>query len=289
MRKRDVWHFSPDPVGEAMANLLYHFTVDTDNLGPLNPRLDPYTYGKICEHRRNAEEMLRGVALLEHLQLGSFHVTDDPSVVIYALDKKLDLMEQRSSYGEICGGLYVSLEVGKWESVSRKKWDFLEGLGAEAKKTLYVSLRNELFHEAATHYITASEYDYALKNLDHWLNEGNPFGVVNVANQPYNINVQHHAKKTGVAEPFVPIAVKVEFKGRYLDLSERPANDEVAYLAAHVLEREENSLRQYDVCKVLRQQGWDGAFTRSGHSSARPELVIWNGGKIIRFGEWTRG
>lgn len=274
MAKRGVLHWSPDPIGEALGNL-EKFTIDSSLFGS-KEYIDKAIYKMI------------GAAVPEDGgYFTAWHVTDNPFEVEHVLARGGDLLE-RSYPRHQCGGLSVSSAPDFWKGVSRKKWDFLKDLPLQDAQKLWQAIQTELKRQLGTHYITGSEWETAMEHLAGWFHNRNPYGVVMVSNQPYNINVQDLAKTLGIAKPFEPRVVQVNFHGRYLDMTDREANDEASYLASKVLGKEEGALTEEEVCNVLRAKGWDGAFSRGGFST-NPELAIWNAGKILNFGGWSRG
>lgn len=275
MPVRDVLHWTPDPIGEAKRNL-EQITVDSEELG---------------------SEELRGWARMKMQAAadvnddGTFtawYVTDDRFEVEHVLSKRQKLWEGRY-LGSICPGLYLTTYTGSRERHSRKRWAFLKDLDQEGVAKLHQAIRSELLRETTERYITEWEYTRAMDSLDRWLeNKEHDYGVLHVGDQPYNIDVPKIAKDIGVAEPGKPDVIQVYFEGRYLDLTEKDANEEAAFLTGAVLGKEPGAVTRDEVCDVLRAEGWDGAFTRTGFSTSA-EIVIWNGDKIMRYGGWRRG
>lgn len=214
--------------------------------------------------------------------LTAFHVTDDPALVLGILEHHGDLQETRP-YGNLCGGLYLSGCPDFWASRSRKQWDFIETLDPEKQEQLRVLILANLAEEVGSGYITRSEYESAVNIVQEWKRTGYWHPIVIVAGQPFNVNIQRLATEHGIAQPFSPIYVDVDFRGRYLELMDRAIWEAAEDLASETLGISDAMMQREDVCRALREHGWDGAFTRSSMGSD-PELVLWNGEAINSFG-----
>lgn len=215
--------------------------------------------------------------------LRAWHVTDEPEKVKELLQTSGEFYPRE---GDLCSGLYVSASPNYWRGRSTKRWDFMKELSPEARGVLYTAIYDRLVDEASSRYITGSEFENAQRIVaqammsDYW-----PVVSI-VADQPYNINIQELAKSLGLAEPFQPIAVPVDFVGRYLEFNTRRAID--AY--QELLKKRYGTLKDVtraDLCDMLEEYGWDGIYTASGFGT-NPELVIWDPRNVVTFGDWGR-
>ncbi len=214
--------------------------------------------------------------------LKAFHVTDDPSLVLGILERGGDLQETRP-YGNLCGGLYLSGCPDFWAGRSRKQWDFIETLDPEKQERLRILILAKLAEEIDSGYITSPEYENAINIVQEWRRTGYWHPIVIVAGQPFNVNIQRLAIENGIAQPFSPIYVEVDFRGRYLELMDRGIWTAAEDLASETLGISDAMMQREDVCRGLREHGWDGAFTRASMGTD-PELVLWNGEAINTFG-----
>ena len=215
--------------------------------------------------------------------LRAFHVTDDPGSVIELLKSQGDFYARE---GDLCGGLYVSAVPHFWEGRSEKKWDFLGKMSRETRGALYQEIYDRLVDQANSGYITTNEFASAERDMAMAMT-GDYWQVLSiVANQPYNINIPKMAKELGLATPFEPHYVQVDFVGRYLEFNTKRA---IQASEALLLIRHENleGLSRLDLCNMLKEYGWDGVFTKASMGT-NPELVIWSGEKVIGFGDWAR-
>lgn len=214
--------------------------------------------------------------------LRSFHVTDNPDPVIEILKTGGDFYARE---GDLCGGLYVSAVPHFWEGRSNRKWDFLPGMSKDDRGTLYQAVYDRLVDEINSGYITQSEFEAAQRDVAQAMT-GDFWQILTiVANQPYNINIPKLAKDLGLATPFDPHYVPVDFVGRYLEFNTSraiEANEALLLLKHGSLE----GLSRLDLCNMLKENGWDGVFTKAGMGT-NPELVIWSGDKVVRFGDWS--
>jgi hypothetical protein len=256
----------------ALHNLLRKRTVDTA-LGPveedkLRMVADPYPDGT----------------------LWAWHVTDDPENILRALREGLDLQEGRyRDWPWPCPGIFVSAVPDYWTGVSRRKWKFLYDLEPEKKAALAGLIRADILERGASGYITKSETESALQNVDEFLKRDHPPTLVIVANQPWNVPIIDIARSAGIADPFEPFVVSVVFAGRYFDMEPFNRHDAAIFDAgiAKYVEKPAAKVTLEDTCVALRDWGYDGAFTRSSVST-EAQLVIWNAERILRFGDWTR-
>lgn len=215
--------------------------------------------------------------------LRSYHVTDDPVKSIEVLRNRGDFYVRE---GDLCGGLYVSTVPHFWEGRSERKWDFLPQLSKGDRATLYGAVYDRLVEQIASKYITQSEFDRAQDTLALTMTSDRWQILSIVANQPYNIDIPKLAKDMGLAKPFEPHYVPVDFTGRYLEFNTQQAieaNEELLRLRHGSLE----GLSRLDLCNMLKDYGWDGVYTKASMGT-NPELVIWSGDKILRFGDWSR-
>jgi hypothetical protein len=231
--------------------------------------------------------VIGGAEVLPDNTLVSWHVTDDPEGILRALESRADLQETRPT-GDLCGGLYVSSFPQIWRSRSRKKWQFAELLSPAAARKLARAVLFELDRDFEGGRLTAEEHERGRHDVEHyWLELGNWKILLNLSSLPYAINIQELAKKEGVAEPFEPALVEVIFEGRYLHATHDVRQDSMT-IAGEFLKVEEDLVDRDQVCRVWRELGWDGAFTKAGMGT-NPELVIWNMERILKFGPWTKG
>lgn len=231
-----------------------------------------------------AENKAYGVAVpQENGTLRAWHVTDDAEKVVELLRTKGDFYARA---GDLCGGLYVSSVPHYWEGRSQKKWDFLPKMSKENRSKLYDAIHQRLIEQINTGYITRSEFERAegdiemAKKQDFWQ-------ILDiVANQPFNVNITRMAEDLGLATPFKPPYIQVDFVGRYLEFNTQraiEANEALLLLKHGSLE----GLSRLDLCNLLKDYGWDGVYTKAGMGT-NPELVIWNGDRVMAFGDWTQ-
>jgi len=271
-RKRDVLHWTPDPIGEALYNLR-RFSIESDVV-----RAKPND----LHYMQNS---LANVAVLdENGKFTAWHVTDDPESVVRVLNTDGDL-GKIGYLGVLCEGLHVTAVPDMWARHSARRWSFLKKLSSDGKDALVGVIRKELIDHLMTHYITENEYNNAINELMNWQNGMSDYGPRMVGGQPYNVDVPELAKKAGIADYTPADIVPVEFEGRFIDLTKKEAQDEAAYLAAAMTGKEPGAVEQMDVCRALQQNGWDGGFTRSDVSTY-PEMAIWNPAAIRSFGDW---
>jgi len=213
--------------------------------------------------------------------LRSYHVTDDPSKTVEILNSGGDFYARE---GDLCGGLYVSTVPHFWEGRSERKWDFMKQLSREDFAKLIQAIRERIGDQIRSQYITVNEYENATGILRQ-AEEGYWPVLSIVANQPFNIDIPRMAKDLGLATPFEPHYVQVDFVGRYLEFNTSraiEANEALLLLKHGSLE----GLSRLDLCNMLKEYGWDGVFTKAGMGT-NPELVIWSGDKILTFGDWV--
>lgn len=232
-----------------------------------------------------AENKLYGVAVpQENGILRAWHVTDDPEKVVDLLKAKGDFYARE---GDLCGGLYVSSVPHFWEGRSQKKWDFLPQMSREARFQLYDAISEKLVEQGQTGYITKSEFDRALRTME-LTKESDRWQILEiVANQPYNINIPKMVEALQLATPFKPPYIQVDFVGRYLEFNTQraiEANEELLRLRHGSTE----GLTRLDLCNMLKDYGWDGVYTKAGMGT-NPELVIWNGDRVMAFGDYIPG
>jgi len=232
-----------------------------------------------------AEYKTRGGVAIPQVDgtLRAWHVTDEPGKVI---DLLKGLMEFYPREGDLCSGLYVSASPAYWRGRSERRWNFLKEMTREQRSLLYQAVYDRLAEQARTHYITENEWGNAQRIMaqamtdDYWP----VLGIV--ADQPFNVNIQKLAKELGLATPFEPHEVPVDFEGRYLEFNTTRAINAYKELLKKRYGTLENVSRT-DLCDMLESYGWDGIYTQSGFGT-NPELVIWNPKRIIRFGDWER-
>jgi len=216
--------------------------------------------------------------------LRAWHVTDDPEKVIDLLKTKGDFYARA---GDLCGGLYVSAVPHYWEGRSQKKWDFLPKMSKESRFKLYEAIHERLLEEIKTGYITRSEFERASQDMD-MAKQQDFWQILDiVANQPFNIDIPRLAEKLGLAVPFKPPYIQVDFVGRYLEFNTSraiEANEALLLLKHGSVE----GLSRLDLCNMLKEYGWDGVYTKASMGTS-PELVIWNGDRVMAFGDYIPG
>lgn len=230
-----------------------------------------------------AENKIYGLAVpQENGTLRAWHVTDEPEKVIELLKTKGDFYARE---GDLCGGLYVSAVPHYWEGRSQKKWDFLPKMSKEARLKLYEAIHERLVEQINTGYITRSEFERASQDMDMAKKQDYWQILDIVANQPFNINIAKMAEALGLAIPFKPPYIQVDFVGRYLEFNTQraiEANEALLLLKHGSME----GLSRQDLCNMLKEYGWDGVYTKAGMGT-NPELVIWNGDRVVAFGDWS--
>jgi hypothetical protein len=263
------------PSEKQLLEVLEKDTVDTSRWTVDNPKEAKYLM-------EVAEGKIYSVAIPQaDGTLRAWHVTDDPQKVIDLLKEKGDFYARE---GDLCGGLYVSAVPHFWEGRSQRKWDFLPKMSREARGDLYQAIYDKLVDEINSGYITPNEFANAegvmaqAMSSDYWQ-------ILDiVANQPFNINIAKLSKELGLATPFEPQSVPVDFVGRYLEFNTKraiEANEALLLLRHGSME----GLTRLDLCNMLKEYGWDGVFTKASMGT-NPELVIWSGDKVVRFGDW---
>lgn len=263
------------PSEKKLLEALDRDTVDTSRWMTDNAKDNKY-------YMELAENKAYGVAVpQENGILRAWHVTDEPEKVVELLKSKGDFYARE---GDLCGGLYVSSVPHFWEGRSERKWDFLPKMSREARFQLYDAISERLMEQGKTGYITKSEFERALQSME-LARQGDRWQILEiVANQPYNINIPKMAESLGLAKPFKPPYIQVDFVGRYLEFNTQraiEANEALLLLKYGSTE----GLTRLDLCNMLKEYGWDGVYTKAGMGT-NPELVIWNGDRIVAFGDY---
>lgn len=265
------------PTEKQLLDDLEKDTVDTSRW-----TVDDVDQAEVDFHR--AESKLFNLATpLRDGVLRSWHVTDDPAKVVDILNGKGEFYERE---GDLCGGLYVSAVPHYWEGRSQKKWEWLPKLSREERLVLYDAVRRRLDELGKSGYLTQGEYERGLRDIELAVQYDNYHILDILINQPYNINVIEIVKKLGLAKPFEPPHVPVEFVGRYLEFNTSRAIEANEQLLRKRFGSTEGLTRK-DLCDMLRSYGFDGVFTQFGMGT-NAELVIWNKDKITSFGDWVR-
>lgn len=266
------------PSEKQLLEILDKDTVDTSRWTVDNPKEAKYLM-------EVAEGKIYSVAIPQaDGTLRAWHVTDDPQKVVDLLKDKGDFYARE---GDLCGGLYVSAVPHFWEGRSNRKWEFLPKLSREARGTLYQSIYDRLVDQIKSGYITQSEFDRASDIIAQAMTSDYWQILDIVANQPFNIDIPRMAKTLALATPFEPQQVPVDFVGRYLEFNTKrsiEANEALLLLRHGSLE----GLTRLDLCNMLKSYGWDGVFTKASMGT-NPELVIWSGDKVVRFGDYAPG
>jgi len=265
------------PSEKQLLEVLEKDTVDTSRWTVDNPKEAKYLM-------EVAEGKIYSVAIPQaDGTLRAWHVTDDPQKVVDLLKEKGDFYARE---GDLCGGLYVSAVPHFWEGRSNRKWEFLPKLSREARGTLYQAIYDRLVDQIKSGYITQSEFERASDIIAQAMTSDYWQILDIVANQPFNIDIPRMAKTLALATPFEPQRVPVDFIGRYLEFNTKraiEANEALLLLRHGSME----GLTRLDLCNMLKSYGWDGVFTKASMGT-NPELVIWNGDKIVTFGDWEQ-
>jgi hypothetical protein len=175
-----------------------------------------------------------------------------------------------------------------WRGRSRKKWEFLAEISPEKFAEIADLVVKELRDERETRYITESEFEAGARWAREAVEFNNPAALVLVADQPYNVDIPKLAREAGIADPFNPHEIEVVFSGRYLNMEPPFWNSNIILEAISKQTKiSEKEVSEESVCEALREWGFDGGFTPSSFSTL-PQLVIWNGEKVLQFGDWKR-
>lgn len=269
----DKGHFEGSPEPSEIIDIISTFTVNTGT----------FQYEADLERADN----LLGNAGTPN-QAGfilAYHVTDDPSAVLSRLKEGGDLGTE-TFWGDLCPGLYVSGVPDYWKSRSRRKWDFLKSVSAAEAASIQEAVLIELGRQKETHYISESEYDVGARAVEMWRKSGFWEGILRVAGQPYNINIQNMARDIGIV-PFEPAVVPVHLSGRFLRMMEREVFDALNDLAELMFRIPVKKVTKADVCRVMKEIGLDGAFQTSGFSTAS-QMVVWNASAVTAFGAYQK-
>lgn len=194
-------------------------------------------------------------------QLTTYHVTDNPKKILGVIRAKARLMAAYGRHGasELGAGLYVSGSPDFWLSRARAKWSFLKNLSEAQEKKLIRGLRAEVEKQRRQRWITATEAEYAERDLN-LVEQGvyKPEVLVGqLANQPYNIAFwkPEFLEPLGISSGTKPVILQIRMQGPVAELRR-----------AHVDPR---------LLRDLRKLGLVGAFTRAGAATA-PEMVVWD-------------
>jgi hypothetical protein len=265
VRERDTLYWNPDPIRESLENL-ESFTIDSSKIVS-------------DEDRMRAENRMSGAAYPLDGRRGflSDHVTDYPK----------EMEEFLREGGSLPRGMTLSVSTQFFIRGSTKRWNFLKDLTQEGRDAIFEGLKAELDRQVFSGYITKSEYETAVEGVARWRESNSLYHLLQVSEQPYNIDVQSMARRLEVANPEEPEIVSVAFDGRYLDLSIKEAEEEAGHLASEVLRLREGDLTENDVFEVLKDY-WDGYFYKSDFSHI-PKIVVWNLDRIISYGGYRRG
>jgi len=212
-----------------------------------------------------------------------WHVTSNPEAVYKALQSGSDITQTREEgkYGDLGSGFYFSAAPQLWAGRATKKWDFLNDLDKEARTRLadvirvnpnlaeysYDSISKEKIKNT---YLTKTEREYALRQLDDFVERGGGDAIVQLAGQPYNISFwkKEFLEPLGIEQKNIPQEVPVEVVGKFLDVTNYPGV-------------------KWEITDQLKGKGFDGAFVQSGFSNV-PQVVVWNSDAIKRFGDFVR-
>jgi hypothetical protein len=188
--------------------------------------------------------------------LSIFHIADNPERAEQGL--KGDLMRFGNVGDDLGPGFYGSAMPQIWASRSAGKWDFLKSMTPEQTKAYVGALRQEVGKQRSTGYITQNELENAERTLGH-VEQGKlapDAGAVLTAEQPYNIRswTPDFLGKVGIEPSKPPTILKVNLKGRFVDLTSGGFSNKDLETARHM--------------------GFEGAYTKNSFSHTA-QLVVW--------------
>ena len=219
--------------------------------------------------KEEAQSVLGNAAFVETPgRISTIHLTDNPEPVIEGLRGGRSISETREG-GDIGPGLYASAAPQLWTGRSRNKWDFLQRLDQPKRQELADAIGKKLLQQRQDGYNTQAEFDYAMRDLDQWVETGlAPEPVADLATQPFNIAFwkPEFLDPLGIQAGKQPLEIPMELEGRFARLKRTPSPEEV---------------------EGLKQSGFDGAFF-SGGISEPPQIVVWNNNAVVRFGDYTK-
>ena len=198
------------------------------------------------------------------------HVTDDPGRVLEVLQSRQDLHKAFDRWTDLgSGGLFVSAVPQLWTGMARRKWSFLAQLDPRQRQVLAEALTEILVDQRrAPAYISQGEFETAVRDLDRYRVRGQDFafGVVRLAEQPYNIRAWERSFLVDLGLPAgqQPVFVETVFCGAFARL---------------------NSSIDAETGAALRRN-LSGAFMPGGWFETG-QMVIWDATAIAKFGEWV--
>lgn len=211
-----------------------------------------------------------GVGRSDGQALVTYHVTDNPDVVIALVKRRGRLMAaygERGRSSELGPGLYVSGNPQYWISRAHGKWDFLKRLSASEQERLVHRLRQDVEELGVRNRLSTSEYERGLRDLGYVANGTyDPSILTMFANQPYNIKFwqPEYLEELRIAPGKNPRLLEVRVRGQFAQVS--------------------RSHPDHALLRTLRRGRVSGAFTRAGMST-NPEMVIWDPKAIVSVRE----
>jgi hypothetical protein len=162
----------------------------------------------------------------------AWHVTNDARRIMEMVEAGMPLVEMGGEYKEqreLGPGLYMSAVPQLWMGRATKKWEFLEHLDHQQREVLALALGKVVLEQRQTGYITESEYKMANRDLEVFVEDGNNFGAIQVAGQPYNIAFWRPSFLTPLGIKPGPTPETVEFlvKGIFAVFDNQPRTSEI--------------------------------------------------------------
>lgn len=235
----------------------------------ISERLENQEYKVINTNELTSEDQYKfgNAAVVEQGHIVAYHVSDDPDKLIQMINsgKQLTATYRKGvgKHAELGPGLYVSGIPNFWLNRSRSKWDFLDNLTDQQRESLADKLKNDkvltgvkLDNGKIYKYITDNERNYAIRDINSWLqNKHNPI-LVMLAGQPFNIAFwkDEYLKTLGIDPSPTPKIVKFKLEGKFADLN--------------------NNVLNWPVISDAIRKGLDGGFSKGGWSN-NAELAIW--------------
>lgn len=208
-------------------------------------------------------------AVVDSGELVTYHVTDHPERIASILRRPgVRLMAAYGNAGagsELGAGLYVSGNPAYWIGRARGKWDFLKTIQGDKLEALAEVLYERIEDMKTRHWLSATEYDQAMRTISHVAYERSyePSVLIHLANQPYNIPFWKPEFLTplGIEPGQAPRIVEIRIKGLLADAGSSSGPRRGSPDAA--------------TFRALRRAGVVGAFTRASMAT-NPELVLWD-------------
>jgi len=193
----------------------------------------------------------------------AWHVTDNPENVIEQIRLgNCTKIDRDTDFGP---GIYVSAIPQIWVCRFRGKWDFLGALSKSELLALCLYILKQLAEERRTHYISQSEYEYAVQDVKYVATQKLPPTVLlRLSDQPYNIRFwqEDHLKKAGLnIRSKSPTTVRMQISGKFAEM--RSAH----YVPTIIID-------------YLKYIGISGAFVKSSFSN-EAQMAIWDCRAIV--------